>query len=81
MQPSPVVRHCSQQSCRRVERELKLYPGTAARHACANKTDPSLHFNSMNCSVVLRVSRRCAHEQKKSVNTYESNQVAAAFYF
>lgn len=33
MQLSPVVHYCSQQSCCCVERELKLYPGTAARHA------------------------------------------------
>lgn len=33
MQLSPVVHYRSQQSCCCVERELKLYPGTAARHA------------------------------------------------
>lgn len=61
--------------CRKGTEALSRDRSETRGHTCANKTDPSLHFNSMNCSVILRVSKRCAHEQKKSVNTYDSNQV------
>lgn len=61
--------------CRKGTEPLSRDRSETHGHTCANKTDPSLHFNSMNCSVILCVFKRRAHEQKKSVNTYESNQV------